>query len=179
MGMATLAVSAADTQGDGTAANPYTVADVQQLGNPGSAAWVQGYIVGYVGGDWKQAKFEAGGRSYNSLVLGPDATASDISMCIPVSLSGNADIRNALNLSQNPGNLGKYVMVHGSLEMFLDVNGVKNLTEYSWEQPTAITEIEQAQGQSTYYNLQGQPVAQPQSGVYIRVTGNKAVKVAL
>lgn len=44
---------------------------------------------------------------------------------------------------------------------------------------TGISEIAGGQGAAQYYNLQGQPVSQPQGGVYIRVNGNKATKVAL
>jgi hypothetical protein len=33
--------------------------------------------------------------------------------------------------------------------------------------------------EAVYYNLQGQPVANPAAGLYIRVQGNRAEKVAI
>lgn len=44
---------------------------------------------------------------------------------------------------------------------------------------TAISEIEAAQGEATYYNLQGQKVETPAAGLYIRVQNGKASKVVV
>lgn len=40
-------------------------------------------------------------------------------------------------------------------------------------------EAEAAEGEAVYYNLYGQRVAEPENGLYIRVQGGKATKVAL
>ena len=57
-------------------------------------------------------------------------------------------------------------------------SAVSNLT-VSGGQTTAITEIEAAQGEAVYYNLQGQKVETPAAGLYIRVLGGKAEKVVV
>jgi hypothetical protein len=50
--------------------------------------------------------------------------------------------------------------------------------------PTAVEfieadEPEESESEAVYYNLQGQRVKNPVPGIYIRVSGNKATKVAL
>lgn len=51
-----------------------------------------------------------------------------------------------------------------------------NLT-YTVETPTGIGQLEGDGAAAEYYDLMGRRVAQPQSGVYVRVAGGKAVKV--
>ena len=43
--------------------------------------------------------------------------------------------------------------------------------------PNGVMEINLEKGEVTYFNLQGQPVANPANGVYIRVENGKAIKV--
>lgn len=84
-------------------------------------------------------------------------------------------------------------------EMDLSADGVymievttasKALLDYNYDTPVSFTltytvgdasgiEGIEAEGQATYYNLQGQPVANPQSGVFVRMAGGKATKVRL
>jgi hypothetical protein len=40
-------------------------------------------------------------------------------------------------------------------------------------------QVEEVEGAPVYYNLQGQRVANPTRGIYIRVAGNRATKVML
>lgn len=45
--------------------------------------------------------------------------------------------------------------------------------------PTGVDAIESAEGEAEYFNLQGQKVANPDKGIFIKVAGGKAVKVIL
>ncbi len=114
-------------EGSGTEADPYTVADVIALHNsgaaPADAVWIEGDIVGYYNSN--TSKFCAGtdGAVASNLALG----TSDVN--IPVQLpSGN--IRKALNLLDNPGNLGKTVAICGKIQAYFSVAGIKSPTDY-------------------------------------------------
>lgn len=51
--------------------------------------------------------------------------------CVPVQLPTGA-VRNALNLQNNPTNLGKQVTLKGSLEPYFGTSGIKSVTAYVW-----------------------------------------------
>ncbi len=118
--------------GDGTEAKPYTVAQVQG-GVSGSDVWVSGYIVGYVPGMvFDEGVLGASGAVATNLLVADAADASAVTECIPVQLPAG-DVRTALNLQNNPGNLGKGVLLRGSLEKYFQQNGLKSVTEYKLE----------------------------------------------
>ncbi|MDE6438549.1 MAG: hypothetical protein K2L62_02725, partial [Muribaculaceae bacterium] len=119
--------------GDGSQTNPYTVDQVIALNTPGTEAWVEGVIVGGVQGQVLStgATFEAVSSVYSNILLAPTADCKDVSKCVPVQLVAKTDIRAALNLGDNPGNLGKTVVLKGSLEKYFGVAGVKSPGE--WE----------------------------------------------
>lgn len=119
--------------GDGTQANPYTVDQVKALGSPATTAWVTGVIVGCVDGKSLAdgAKFEAVANVYSNILLAPEAGCTDVNKCIPVQLVSKTDIRAALNLGDNPGNLGKTVTLQGKLENYFGTPGVKSPDQ--WE----------------------------------------------
>lgn len=118
----------------GTQDKPYTVTDVRGLDNPGTSAWVEGYIVGYVpAAKYADAVFEiADGTtvSASNLLLAPGPDVKDGAQCIPVQLVSGSDARKALNLKDNPGNLGKKVKIEGSLEAYFSQPGLKNPTNF-------------------------------------------------
>ena len=114
-------------EGSGTEADPYTVADVIALHNSGAAptdaVWIEGDIVGYYNSN--TSKFCAGteGAVASNLAIG----TSDVN--IPVQLP-SGDIRKALNLADNPGNLGKTVAICGKIQAYFSVAGIKSPTDY-------------------------------------------------
>lgn len=118
----------------GTQDKPYSVTEVRGLNNPGTSAWVEGYIVGYVpAAKYADAVFEiAEGAtvSASNLLLAPSADVKDGAQCIPVQLVSGSDVRKALNLKDNPGNLGKKVKIEGSLEAYFNQPGLKNPTNF-------------------------------------------------
>jgi len=137
--------------GDGSEANPYTVADVIALeGSRPDAAWVVGYIVGALKSDGTAIDNAVN----TNLALGATATAgveSVISVQLP---SGN--IRDALNVVNNASNIGKELKVKGTLELYLNHAGVKGVSEYKMDGTgSAIENIEAApKTYKTIYNGQ-------------------------
>ncbi len=97
---------------------------------------VKGYIVGYVRknkNNISQTSFELTSPVENNIVLADHPDEKDYNNCIAVQLSTGSNYintRDALNLKTNPDNLGKSVIVHGSIEKFMGVLGVKNARDY-------------------------------------------------
>lgn len=129
----TLRATCANLAGDGTKENPYTVEDVIVLNNPGTKVWVKGYIVGSVNGqNMSDAIIGLENASVSNLMIASSANETDVAKCIPVQLP-NGDIRNNLNLQAHPENLGKELLISGSLEAYFIVPGLKEPSEYVLE----------------------------------------------
>ena len=91
--------------------------------------WVYGYIAG---GDLtsKSCSFEAPFSSRTNLLLAPSAACRDRSLCMSVQLSAG-DIRNALNLVDNPSLLGRKIYLCGDVkDAYYGLTGLQNLTDY-------------------------------------------------
>lgn len=91
--------------------------------------WVSGYIVG---GDLtsSSARFEGPFSSRTCILLGPRSSVSDRSSCISVQLPAG-DVRDALNLVDNPGLLGVKVAVKGDVvASYYGLTGLKNCSAY-------------------------------------------------
>jgi hypothetical protein len=127
--------------GNGTAESPYTVAQVIAM-NPTSTTtavetgvYVTGYIVGSMSTSGSSTtlsgtNFSTDDAATTNMVIAPTADCTDYTKCIGIQLPSGA-IRNALNLSQNPGNLGKEVTLKGDVMKYCGGPGLKNLTEYT------------------------------------------------
>lgn len=93
--------------------------------------WVSGYIVG---GDLTSASasFEPPFESKTNIILGPRTTTSDKNVCLSVQLP-DGDVRDALNLVDNPSLLGKRICVRGDLvSTYYGIPGLKNTDEYQY-----------------------------------------------
>lgn len=117
--------------GGGTKEDPYNIETAQKK-QDGSIAWVQGYIVGCVDGEGKaiatESKFEAPFTIASNILIADTPNETNYKNCIPVQLVGGSDVRTALNLKDNAGNLGKVVMIYGSLEKYFGVAGLNSAT---------------------------------------------------
>ena len=92
-------------------------------------SWVSGYIVG---GDLTStaASFELPLKSKTNLLIGPRSSTVDRSACVSVQLPAG-DVRDALNLVDNPGLLRKKVCLRGDIvEAYYGLVGVKNVSEF-------------------------------------------------
>lgn len=94
--------------------------------------WVYGYIVG---GDLSSSKasFQGPFTSRTNIVISARAGTKDRSGCMSVQLQ-KGDIRDALNLVDNPENLGRMVFLQGDIvESYYGLPGVQNLSDFRLE----------------------------------------------
>ncbi|MBO4590203.1 MAG: choice-of-anchor J domain-containing protein [Bacteroidaceae bacterium] len=120
-------------EGNGSKESPYNVAYVLSANNPGTEAWVKGYIVGTIPGkSSSDAVFGTENASNTNIIIADAANCTDVSLCVPVQLPQGA-VRDDLNLQQHPENLGKTVFLKGSLEKYFGLPGLKSVSEYSFE----------------------------------------------
>jgi len=124
--------------GAGTEESPYTVADIigiyensqhiegYQL--PAEAVWATGTILGNVNTSTGATVVpdEEKPAVNSNLSLGNQDDGTHIS----VQLSAG-EIRAALNILDNPGNLGKQISVCGKIDKYCGIPGLKSLTAYS------------------------------------------------
>lgn len=92
--------------------------------------WVSGYVVG---GDLtsSSASFEEPFSSRTCLLLGPRSSTKERSSCISVQLPAG-EVREALNLVDNPELLGRKVVIRGDIvDSYYGLTGLKNCTEYA------------------------------------------------
>ena len=107
----------------------YGVAQVKDhAGEKG--VWVCGYIVG---GDLSSSKngikFDGPFESLTNIAIAARSSVTEKSSCVSVQLT-KGPMRDALNLVDNPGLLGKKVYLRGDIETaYYGIPGIKNLTE--------------------------------------------------
>ena len=110
----------------GTEADPYTVTDAKIVGT-GTNVFVKGYIVGYIPTGEKSLNSAVFGTidenvSTSNVLIAASADESDVNKCMPIQLS---NVRDAVNLSANPGNLGKEVTLCGNILTYFGAIGLK------------------------------------------------------
>ena len=129
------------TGGEGTETSPYTCADVMAM-NPQSTTapvksgvWTKGYIVGwadmsstyYINAE--TSRFSVPATLATNILLSDSPTATSYTQCIGVQLPSGA-VRSALNLQNNPDNLGKQVMIKGDIALYSGVAGIRSASDY-------------------------------------------------
>lgn len=144
-------------EGSGTEADPYTVGSVLSI-NPQSTTettykgvWVKGYIVGWADMSTEYvinantARFATPATLATNILVAAGANVKDVSQCIGVQLPAGT-VRNGLNLVDNPGNLGKAVMLQGDILKYSGVPGVRNTAAFKLdgqggEDPDPVTPV--------------------------------------
>lgn len=124
-------------QNESSKENPFTVATAiskYNASSPLANTWVKGYIVGYVNGksiDGSILNDLSGITDDNktNLLIADSKNETDYKNCLVLQLP-SGDVRTALNLKDNPSNLGKEVIVKGSLEKYFGTYGLRSITEY-------------------------------------------------
>lgn len=131
--VALLFVGTAFAQGTGESKEKaYSVAEAQAAYVDGQkqSVWVKGYIVGYVDGgsleDDSRFDLTSGNVSASNILLADSKEETDYQKCIPVQLKSGTDFRAAVNLVDNPQNLGKELILQASLEKYFLVAGLKD-----------------------------------------------------
>ena len=114
----------------GTEASPYTVTDAKTV-KTGTSKYIKGYIVGYVPdkalneaifGDASSAE-----TAPTNILLAAKADEKEVKNCMPIQLPAG-DLRTALNLKNNPGNLKKELIICGNIETYFGATGLKSAT---------------------------------------------------
>ncbi len=132
------------SEGDGTESRPYNVGQVIAMNPQGNAdnpdkkdVWVRGYIVGwadmssiyYVNAE--TARFSVPATLNTNILIAATPDETDWSKCVALQLP-NGEIRTALNLRDNPGNLGRDMQVMGNIAKYSGVPGVRSVSKYVW-----------------------------------------------
>ena len=125
---------------DGTVAKPFSVAELQSH-QTGTDVWVHGYIVGSVPAAsdgsstyLENMTFTATGANNANICIADTPTESSYAQCVAVQLP--SAVRAYLSLASKPENLGKEVWLKGSAEKYYGAAGMKNVSKYSFTQPT-------------------------------------------
>ena len=174
---AKVALKAVVVENEGTEANPLTVANVLALNNLYTeTVYVTGIVNEKTAANAKDGVITEAETASNTNIILKDAEGNMIPVALPT-----GDTRTALNIVENPANVGKTVIVKGTLENYFGAPGVKNTVYVSGLEGSSIEDLnsDMDNADATYYNLQGVRVENPSNGVYIRVINNKAEKVVL
>ncbi|MBQ0141942.1 MAG: chitobiase/beta-hexosaminidase C-terminal domain-containing protein [Prevotellaceae bacterium] len=140
--------------------------------------WFHGFIVGFADGSLEKAAFTAEGAVASNVLISSNKNATDVKECVPVALATSPAeckaVRAALNLKDNPGNLGKEVWFCGDIQKYFSVAGVKTVTDYSFDLPSSITDMHMNDITDTrIFNLKGQLLSAPQKGAINIIQGKK------
>ena len=100
--------------------------------------WATGYIVGcvvttetvFVAND-NTSVFKAPFGIASNILLAATPDETDYNKCISLQLPSGS-VRSALNLMDNPGNLGREVTVHGYITKYLGIPGMRSVDAFNW-----------------------------------------------
>lgn len=127
-----------ETMGNGRWDHPYAVWQVLNgIVSDSGSAWATGYIVGYVNASATKlnetsAIFSAQGAAATNILLANTSDEDNWENCIAVQLP-SGPVRNAVNLSNNPDNLGRQVSLHGTTgSNYFGVYGLRSCDAYNW-----------------------------------------------
>jgi hypothetical protein len=120
----------------GTYESPFSVAQTLAAYKDGDklTSYVKGYIVGYINGnkyDATTAVFgvpeqKDGATEETEILIADSPSEKDYTKCVPVQLPAGV-IRTGLGLLANPTNLGKQVLLLGSIERYFNQCGLKTV----------------------------------------------------
>lgn len=109
-----------------------------EYGEKTRQCWVAGYIVGWVNTDISftdielSADFTVPASIKTNIIIASKPDETDPTKCATVQLP-SGDIRNALNLGDNPGKLGELVTIYGTVgRTYCGQYGVRDLSAFNW-----------------------------------------------
>lgn len=98
-----------------------------------NADGIVGYIVGAINGtSLAAANFNPPFTVRSNILIADNPAENNVDKCMPVQLANKTNFRSELNLADNPLNLGKKIIVEGSISVYFKTYGIKPLTSYSW-----------------------------------------------
>ena len=160
----------------GTETDPLTVSDVLKMANLNNGEFcVTGVIGALTAANAKDGMVteiaDAKDNANSNIILKEGEKM--IGVALP------AASRDQLNIKDNPSNVGRTVVVKGTLENYYGAPGVKNTVYVSGLDSDGVEAIEavDANAPVEYFNLQGVRVANPENGLFIRRQGSKVAKV--
>lgn len=127
--------------GDGSKEKPFTVDQVYAMyaANNGidmTDQWVEGYIVGSMNNssstNLSNVNMPGTDHVATNMVIAKEAGATNYTECLAVQLPTGA-IRTALNVKDNPSNIGKKVLLKGQIVKYCGAQGLKAVSEYVLE----------------------------------------------
>ena len=117
-----------DNGGGNDSSDAYSVSEAKKHTGE-EDVWVYGYIVG---GDLssKSCSFQAPFTSKTNMVIAAKSSCTDKASCLSVQLA-KGNIRDNLNLVDNPDFLGRQVFLKGDIvESYYGIPGIQNISEY-------------------------------------------------
>ena len=166
-------------EGDGTQENPYTVGDLKQMkasDYPTEAVWVKGVIIGSAAS--ATALKPADDQSNTNIAIAAAITRADAVEFIPVELKNNTVFRTSLNVKDHSENIGKEILLNGTITSYFSTTGVKGLVDaiIDGESVTGIQNLTiDADVNAPMYNLKGERVDANYRGVVIKA-GKKTIQ---
>lgn len=120
----------------GSKERPYTIAEAVKAETAGTkpSGWVEGYIVGTIAPEVEnitsssQIEWGADATLASSVVIGATPQTRDLSECLVMSLPQSSVMRAYVALANHPENLGKKLMVLGTLDKYMGTFGVTGNT---------------------------------------------------
>ncbi|MED3575019.1 DUF6359 domain-containing protein [Cytobacillus praedii] len=111
-----------------------TITVAEAIANNSGSATVEGYIVGVTNNG---PKYQHSGpfTVTTNIAIADSADETDATKVLPVQLPSGS-IRTELNLADHPENLGKKIIISGTLTAYFAVPGLKSPTSYSFAENT-------------------------------------------
>jgi len=177
----TAAYAIANVSTEGTLQNPYSVSDVQKLGNPGYRAWVHGYIINGFDSNIKARKLSM--ESMKALAIADNPTETDSTKMVFVELP-QGKIRDALNIVEHASYIGKELWIYGVLSKYGLQPGVTKTSKYYLDKlpevPTIINNISTPDSKptATKHIINGQLLIE-YNGIWFTPSGNRILQPIL
>ncbi|MDE5773174.1 MAG: hypothetical protein K2H86_01780 [Muribaculaceae bacterium] len=130
----------------GTAERPLTVEEfieAQKYGNSIPDTYLKGVIVGYVPGmSFEESVIGTLGTDIaaTNILVSAEAYPSSLDNCVPVQLPTGA-VRDAINLKDNPGNLGRTITLAGVHTPYFGQTGLKEVYAYTFANGENINDL--------------------------------------
>lgn len=120
--------------GDGSWEAPYNTLALKDATDT-EKIWITGFIVGsFSGSSVNNTNFTESGHLTSNVILAPAPEVTDLDLCVPVRFTGAdaAEVRDSLNLRDNPANMGREVSIRGLIGDVAGAVGMNTTTHFQW-----------------------------------------------